>query len=168
MRANQLYCAIAGISLVAVGLTLTSSDFINETVIVIGTVATIIAAFYTVLVEAAYRSGIVAKDQDMELVSDTITLRVVVFQDSGQWVAQCLEHDIGAQASDIDTLNDRLRVVLLSEFKESVARNGVPFGGIEPAPERFQLMWERRARSVDVRPAAWMVGNTRPQFGLVA
>jgi hypothetical protein len=104
----------------------------------------------------------------MERDEDTITIRVIVFQDNGLWVAQCLEHDIGAQAPDIDTLNDRLRVALLSEFKESMTRNGAPFAGIDPAPERFQLMWERRARSVDVRPAAWMVGNTRPQFGLVA
>jgi hypothetical protein len=57
-----------------------------------------------------------------------------------------------------------MRVVVLSEFKESMKRNGAPFAGIDPAPEHFQLMWERRARSIDVRPAAWMVGNTRPQF----
>ncbi len=109
-----------------------------------------------------------ARDQNMKEDANTITLRVIVFQDGGLWVAQCLEHDIGAQAHDIDTLNDRLRTVVLSEFKESMARNGSPFSGIDPAPERFQLMWERRARSIDVQPAAWMVGNTRPQFGLVA
>ena len=31
-------------------------------------------------------------------------LRVVVFQEEGAWVAQCLEYDIGAQAPDLNTL----------------------------------------------------------------
>jgi hypothetical protein len=36
------------------------------------------------------------------------------------WVAQCLEHDIGAQAEDVDTLNARLEVALRPEFKASI------------------------------------------------
>ncbi len=102
----------------------------------------------------------------MQTVSDTI--RVIVFQDDGLWVAQCLEYDIGAQAADIDSLNDRLIVVLKAECKESLERHGKPFAGIDPAPERFHLMWERRARSV---PAPWLTGRHQPlnvDFGLVA
>ena len=72
------------------------------------------------------------------------------------WVAQCLEHDIGAQAPDIDTLNVRLGVVLNAELNESLERHGKPFAGIDPAPARFHLMWERRARSVDVSPSKMM------------
>lgn len=85
-------------------------------------------------------------------------IRVIVFQDDGQWVAQCLEFDIGAQAADLDTLSDRFKVVLAAEFKESMERHGKPFEGIDPAPERFVAMWERRSRSLQVDPKPWMVG----------
>jgi hypothetical protein len=105
-----------------------------------------------------------AKDQEMETFSDVI--RVIMFQDSGMWVAQCLEYDIGVQAEDLDTLSDRLKVVLKAEFKESVERHGKPFAGIDPAPERFQLMWERRARSLEVTPAPWMTGGERPHLNM--
>lgn len=95
----------------------------------------------------------------MQTISDTISIRVVVFQDEGKWVGQCLEYDIGAQADSIDELSDRLQVVLKAELKESMDRHGKPFAGIDSAPERFQHMWERRARSVDVSPAPWMLSN---------
>jgi hypothetical protein len=90
------------------------------------------------------------------MTTETETIRVIVFHDNGMWVAQCLEHDIGAQAADIDTLNARLEVVLRSEFNASMEKHGKPFEGIEPAPERFQLMWKHRTRSIDFNPAPWM------------
>jgi len=109
----------------------------------------------------------------MQIATDTIEIRVVVFKDDGHWVAQCLEYDIGAQAENIDLLNDRLKVVLMAEFKESMERHQSPFGGIDPAPERFQQMWNRRAQSFKVSPALapWMIGQNKPahlDFGLVA
>ena len=109
----------------------------------------------------------------MKSATDTIAIRVVVFKDDGNWVAQCLEYDIGAQAESMDLLNDRLKVVLMAEFKESMERHQAPFAGIDPAPERFQRMWERRAQSFKVSPALapWMIGQNNPahlDFGLVA
>jgi hypothetical protein len=94
----------------------------------------------------------------MDNVSGTVSMRVIVFKDDGQWVAQCLEHDIGAQGPDVDTLMTRLEVVLDAECKASLDKGEEPFKGIDPAPARFQQMWERRARSVDMSPAPWMVG----------
>jgi hypothetical protein len=90
--------------------------------------------------------------------SDTINLRVIMFKDETQWVAQCLEHDIGAQGPDVDTLMSRLEVVLKAECKASLEKGEKPFSRIEPAPARFEQMWERRARSVDMVPAPWMTG----------
>jgi hypothetical protein len=83
-------------------------------------------------------------------------LRVIVFHDNGMWVAQALEHDIGAQANDFDTLMSRFEVALKAEIKESIERHGKPLAGIDPAPERFQRMWDRRAQSVDISMAPWM------------
>jgi hypothetical protein len=103
------------------------------------------------------------------MTSETDTIRVIVFQDADYWVAQCLEYDIGAQADDVDTLMARLEVALKAEFNESMERHGKAFEGIEAAPQRFQSMWERRARSVAMTPPPWMTAAARPMtLGLVA
>ncbi len=105
----------------------------------------------------------------MANVAETITLRVIVFQDDGLWVAQCLEHDIGAQATDVDTLMARFEVVMKAECKTSIENGTMLLAGIPPAPERFQNMWERRARAVDVTPAPWMIADkVKLGLGLVA
>lgn len=68
-------------------------------------------------------------------------LRVVVFQEGGQWVAQCLEYDICAHAPDEKKLHERFGALLNFERNLSIERNGAPFAGIDPAPAKFQEMW---------------------------
>jgi hypothetical protein len=106
---------------------------------------------------------------DEETMADAqdITIRVIVFKENDLWVAQCLEYDIGAQAADIDTLNERLKTVLKSEIKESVERNGKPFAGIGPAPQRFELMWKHRVRSVEITPPAWLIDKAKVNYAIV-
>lgn len=94
--------------------------------------------------------------------TQTDTIRVIVFKEDGQWVAQCLEFDISAQADDLDTLSERLVVTLKAEIRESLERHGKPFAGIDPAPKRFHMMWDRRPRSVEVNPAPWVKTPSRP------
>jgi hypothetical protein len=69
-------------------------------------------------------------------------LRAVVFMDGDLWFAQCLEHDIGVQASNLHDLPKKLELTVAFEREESIRRHGEPFGGIPPAPARFQDMWE--------------------------
>jgi hypothetical protein len=95
------------------------------------------------------------------------TIRVVVFQDGDKWVAQCLEYDIGAQADDIDTLNERLKVVLKAELKESLARGKAAFADIGPAPQRFHNMWEHRVRSIEITPPPWIADKAKLDYALV-
>ena len=71
--------------------------------------------------------------------------RVIVFQDGGSWVAQCLEYDIGAQARDLEELQDRFELAFNLELKKSIEKNGAPFAGIAPAPQYVQDMWEKRS-----------------------
>lgn len=61
-------------------------------------------------------------------------LRFVIFQEAGLWVGQCLEHDIGAQAEDTETLLDYLEVAIQAES---------PLDDIAPAPKFYQDKWER-------------------------
>ncbi len=72
---------------------------------------------------------------------DKITLRVVLFQEDGVWLAQCVDYDIGAQAPNLDQLHRRFSAVLAGELQESMERQVEPFEGIDPAPEHFNKMW---------------------------
>lgn len=65
------------------------------------------------------------------------SMRVIVFQEHEFWYAQGLEHDICVRAKDLRTLQNRFEIAVRLESEES--------GGIEriePAPKRFQKMWD--------------------------
>jgi hypothetical protein len=78
-----------------------------------------------------------------QAMTEAIRIRAILFRDGELWVGQCLEYDIGAQASDLDQLHSRLLIAIDCERKESVARNGAPFAGIDRAPQHFFDMWEK-------------------------
>jgi hypothetical protein len=72
-------------------------------------------------------------------------IRVIVFMDGDQWVAQCLEHDICAQAADLEELRSRIGATIEAEAEYSKRNGKKPFEGIEPAPKHYHEMWERRS-----------------------
>jgi hypothetical protein len=80
-------------------------------------------------------------------MSESGQIRVLVSKEGDQWVAQCLEYDIGAQAPDLDQLRNRLIATIEDEFEESMRRHGKPFVGIDKAPSYFYEQWEKRAKS---------------------
>jgi hypothetical protein len=83
-------------------------------------------------------------------------VRAVVFQDSGLWVAQCVDYDIGAQADDLDELRAQLEMTL---YAEHVARSGTdsdPFPGIDAAPQYFHDLWDKCGN--ELTPPARMSG----------
>lgn len=70
-------------------------------------------------------------------------IRVVIKREGDQYVAQCLEVDIGVQAPDVETLRTRLEMTLRAEY---IARKGTdqnPFPGIDPAPQYFHDVWDK-------------------------
>ncbi len=71
------------------------------------------------------------------------TLRVVMFQEGDFWVAQCLEHDIGAQARSLDELQKRFELTIKAEATHTLEATGAPFHGIDPAPKYFHDLWDR-------------------------
>lgn len=71
-------------------------------------------------------------------MSDSI--RVLLFQEDGFWVAQGLEHDICAQAKTLEDVQINFGVSVQLECKEE--------GGIQrlpKAPQYFQDKWNERA-----------------------
>lgn len=67
-------------------------------------------------------------------------LRVLIIDEDGVMVAQCLEHDIVAQADDIETLQRRFADTLFMEAQDGLER-------IAPAPAYYGKLWET-ARTV--------------------
>ena len=72
-----------------------------------------------------------------------ISVRVLVVQEGDTWVAQALEYDIGAQAQSLDCLKERFAMTLEIDLEESLRRTGVPFGGIDAAPDHYFVTWEK-------------------------
>jgi len=86
-------------------------------------------------------------------MSDASSLRVVVYQEDEQWIAQCVDYDIGAQGTSFDDMSVKFALTLRADFEESMSRHGEAFSGIDPAPAHFEKMWESRPADVQsVRP----------------
>lgn len=71
-------------------------------------------------------------------------LHFVVLQEGDTWVAQCLEHDLGAQARTLEGIHRRIALVLQCERRESIARYGAPFRGVDSSPRQFYAKWANR------------------------
>ena len=75
-------------------------------------------------------------------------LRVVVFQQSLEdgpwWVAQCVEHDIVAQARTMDGVEAEF-LRLLDAYVALAAKRKLkdPLAHIPPAPKRYQVLFEK-------------------------
>ncbi len=74
-------------------------------------------------------------------MAESDPIRVLVFQEAEQYVAQCLEHDITVQAPTIQKLRARLKLAMELEAEECIARGKEPFECIGPAPEYYHKQW---------------------------
>ena len=64
------------------------------------------------------------------------TLRIVTFKEGDVWVAQCLEHDVCAQAADLDSVRSRIEMALQAES---------PLDELPKAPAHFFELWDRKS-----------------------
>ena len=71
------------------------------------------------------------------------TIRAIIYRDCDAWVAQCLEHDICAQADDLAELKARLEITLEAERDYSLKNGKKPFEGIPQAPNHYFSLWDR-------------------------
>ncbi|QBR71696.1 hypothetical protein CU048_10860 [Beijerinckiaceae bacterium] len=72
------------------------------------------------------------------------SVRVVILNDGGQWIAQCLEHDICAMANNLDTLQSRLEVAIEAEL-ELCKSEGRDLSSLPQAPAHFFTLWDKRS-----------------------
>ena len=78
-------------------------------------------------------------------------VRVVLYEESGWWVAQCLEYDIRVQAKTMPQVQENIAIALEATWQDSKDRHGKPFAHVNPAPEEFERMWKGRTASVPPR-----------------
>ncbi len=68
-------------------------------------------------------------------------LKVVVFKGQKSWIAQCLDHDIAAQADSPEELPGRFGRALAAEFEFSQQQGVEPLSMLPPAPDRYWAMF---------------------------
>jgi hypothetical protein len=64
------------------------------------------------------------------------SIRIIAFKEGESWVAQCLEHDVCAQAGDLDTVRARIEVAIQAE---------APLKDLPSAPAHFFELWDRKS-----------------------
>ena len=72
-----------------------------------------------------------------------IYFRVLVFRQGDQWLAQCLEHDLVAQAPSGDEAFASFIRLLKARLLRDSANGRVPLENLPPAPQRFVDIWNQ-------------------------
>src|SRR5262249_7121067 len=72
---------------------------------------------------------------------ESLSIRAVVFQESGRWVAQCLEYDLCTSARNRKGLTCDLASQLRSQSILNLATGEKPFQGLPRAPQKFWEMY---------------------------
>lgn len=75
-------------------------------------------------------------------------VRVVAFQDSGMWIAQCVEYDICVQGADLAQAKRRMKVALDAEARFTESEYGEAFKNIDPAPDFYEAIYDSAEESL--------------------
>jgi hypothetical protein len=67
---------------------------------------------------------------------------VVLFQDRGWWVAQCLEHNLTASSKDPQELPKKLEAVLQVQAEVDMEAGRAPFSTVPAAPRHFWTLFQ--------------------------
>jgi hypothetical protein len=84
---------------------------------------------------------------------DPIYIRVLVFKESGQWLAQCLERDLVAQAPSEQEAMDSFIRLLKGRLVRDLNNGKEPLQNLPPAPSRFLDAWNRLTNKHDALSA---------------
>lgn len=68
---------------------------------------------------------------------------VVLFDDRGWWVAQCLERNLVAASKDLREIRSKLETVLKVQIEADREAGVEPFSALPQAPRRFWQMFQR-------------------------
>jgi hypothetical protein len=77
-----------------------------------------------------------------------IRISAILFEEEGQWCAQCLEYDIAVQAKTLTDVQIELYRALFSQVVASIELGREPFAGLGAAPPRYWDMFENAKTTV--------------------
>ena len=95
-------------------------------------------------------------------------MSVLIFKESGWWVAQCLEYDIAAQARTLKDVQYEFQRVFLGRIFAAQELGIDPFEGIPPAPDEYRRIVKDASKTlrVELRPIENFPVNIPPAFML--
>ena len=79
-------------------------------------------------------------------------LRILIYQEDGIFVGQCLEHDLCVQGCDLDEIRVRIQRQVNFYFDQYGGLDNVP-----PAPNEFFLTWDET--DIDPHPTEFTLGD---------
>lgn len=88
------------------------------------------------------------RPKDMTVIS---SIHVVLYRESKWWIAQCLEHDIAAQARTLPALRKELERVLTTHLILDVEKGVQPLAALPRAPERFFEMYDAASSPIEIK-----------------
>lgn len=88
-------------------------------------------------------------------------LRAVIFKSDKWWVGQCLEHDIGAEATTLKQLRYELERAIVAHIVVALENKLEPFKSIAPAPPRYWKMFSEGWPMKSPKPIEFMVKGRR-------
>jgi len=75
-------------------------------------------------------------------MSDEIYVRAIAFREGNAWVAQGIEYDIVAHASDLADLHTAFTRAVLENACITAHFGREPMEGIKPAPDQYRVMFD--------------------------
>jgi hypothetical protein len=79
---------------------------------------------------------------------DTIKISAVAFEEAGVWVVQGIEFDICTHAKDAAAVPAAFMRAVLENACITQHLGRAPLQGIQPAPERFKMMFDEAVTQV--------------------
>jgi hypothetical protein len=79
------------------------------------------------------------------------TIRVVVFESRGRWIAQCLDYDLCTSSAKRERLPRQILSQLRAQIALDLEHGREPFHGLSPAPPRFWEMYRQATRNEVLR-----------------
>jgi hypothetical protein len=86
-----------------------------------------------------------------------VRINAVAYEEGDAWVAQGIEYDIVAHASDIRDLPDAFMRAVMENICVTEHLGRKPLQGIQPAPAHFRTLFESAA--TEMRPVTQRTGR---------
>ena len=77
--------------------------------------------------------------------------RILIWNEGGEYVVQCLERDIASQGESLEVAIKRLCEIITAEIKRCKKSNINPLSDIAPAPDIYHRKFERLKIPVNPR-----------------